>query len=253
MTAYHGGKQRIGKRLAEMIHTTCIDIEDKHDFTIKGYCEPFCGMLGVYQHIPELFEEKELAYKAGDANKSVILMWNKAKRGWKPPTKTTAETYEKLKVSKPSAEKAFIGHQCSFGGLYFRVFRKERCRDLTSASKNVQRISKLVRDVKFKYGKYTQFSNLKGYVIYCDPPYSQYSDYYEDVGDRFQGFGRKKIKFDHEEFWDWCRRMAEHNIVFVSEYTAPRDFKVVNKVKSNISHGRAGKSDKNIEKLYVIY
>jgi DNA adenine methylase len=242
MTAYHGGKQRIGKKIAKMIYDTVENID------IKGYCEPFCGMLGVYQHIPELFENRDLVYKAGDVNKSVILMWNKAKRGWKPPTKTTAETYEKLKISRPSAEKAFIGHQCSFGGLYFRVFRKERCKNLTSSSKNVQRVSKLVRDVKFTPGKYTQFSNLKGYVIYCDPPYSQYSDYYEEVGE-----SRKKIKFDHEAFWDWCRRMSEHNIVFVSEYSAPRDFKVVKKVKSNISHGRPGKTDKNVEKLYVIY
>ena len=32
-------------------------------------CEPFCGMLGVYQHIPSLFDEEGLAnlkYLAGD-------------------------------------------------------------------------------------------------------------------------------------------------------------------------------------------
>lgn len=43
MTAYHGGKQRIGKEIATVI------ADMTQDVTIKGYCEPFCGMLGVYQ------------------------------------------------------------------------------------------------------------------------------------------------------------------------------------------------------------
>ena len=49
MTSYHGGKQRIGKVLAEIIYKTSIALEDK-DLKIRGYCEPFCGMLGMYRH-----------------------------------------------------------------------------------------------------------------------------------------------------------------------------------------------------------
>ena len=122
---------------------------------------------------------------------------------------------------------------------------------MASASKNVQRIGKELSRVSASLtpGKYTQFSNLKGYIIYCDPPYSQYSDYYEESGNG----DRSRIKFDHEAFWDWCREMAKDNIVFVSEYSAPSDFEVVKKVKSNISHGRHGKVDRNTEKLFVIY
>lgn len=47
MTCYNGGKQRIGKKLADIIYDESLDIEYEYDFTIKGYCEPFCGMLGV--------------------------------------------------------------------------------------------------------------------------------------------------------------------------------------------------------------
>ena len=74
MTCYNGGKQRIGKRLSAIISEESLDIEDEYDFAIKGYCEPFCGMLGVYQHIPELFDNHvpKLKYKAGDINKSVL-------------------------------------------------------------------------------------------------------------------------------------------------------------------------------------
>jgi hypothetical protein len=70
MTAYHGGKQRIGKQLAEVIVDESIE------------------MLGVYRHIPELFEEEgfeDLQYLAGDANESVVLMWRAAQKGWRPP------------------------------------------------------------------------------------------------------------------------------------------------------------------------
>ena len=89
MASYHGGKKRIGKELANIIVDETI-IEDE-GWDLKGYCEPFCGMLGVYQHIPELFEDEglKLKYKAGDTNKSVIMMLNEAKKGWKPPTNIT--------------------------------------------------------------------------------------------------------------------------------------------------------------------
>lgn len=55
MTAYHGGKQRLGKKLAEIIVDTSLDIVEDENWEIKGYCEPFCGMLGVYRHIPDFF------------------------------------------------------------------------------------------------------------------------------------------------------------------------------------------------------
>ena len=90
MTAYHGGKQRIGKKLARVIVEESLDIADYEGWDIKGYCEPFCGMLGVYQHIPKLFQDElggvdnplgyKLKYKAGDMNDSVVKMWNAAKK-----------------------------------------------------------------------------------------------------------------------------------------------------------------------------
>ena len=52
MTLYAGGKKRIGEEIANVIY----DISNESNFKIKGYCEPFCGMMGVYQHIPELWK-----------------------------------------------------------------------------------------------------------------------------------------------------------------------------------------------------
>ena len=47
-------------------------------------------------------------------------------------------------------------------------------------------------------------------IIYCDPPYVNTNDY--------------KIDFDRDNFYNWCRNQKN---VFISEYTAPLDFKLV--------------------------
>jgi hypothetical protein len=45
MTTYHGGKQRIGKKIAQIIVEESVDMSEEEGWNIKGYCEPFCGML----------------------------------------------------------------------------------------------------------------------------------------------------------------------------------------------------------------
>jgi len=76
MTSYHGGKQRIGAKIAQIIKSVSSQVEEQTGIRFKGYLEPFCGMLGVYQHIPELFSgHLRFKYQAGDINESVIKMW----------------------------------------------------------------------------------------------------------------------------------------------------------------------------------
>lgn len=240
MTGYHGGKQRIGKKLAEVIYDISTEIEDDEDFNIKGYCEPFCGMLGVYQHIPDLFEDHKLVYKAGDTNKSVIQMWKDSQNGWKPPNKCTEQTYLRLKKAQPSGAKGFIGHQCSFGGIFFGGFigRYGKSTNITKSSEKVRRIASKLANVKFSYGKYTQYSKLKGYIIYCDPPYSGTQCRYGE-------------QFDTEKFHRWCDKMSEHNIVFVSEYSKP-DGDVTEVYKSNARTRKAfGNQTTGSEKMFV--
>ena len=159
MTAYHGGKQRIGKKLAEVIVDESIDIAEEERFEIKGYCEPFCGMLGVYRYIPELFEEEgfdELDYLAGDTNGSVIAMWKAAQKGWKPPITCSEAKYNKLKNAKDSAMRGFVGHQCSFGGQFFNGYSKkyDATKNPEKASKRVIKIGDDLSDVKFNKTHY---------------------------------------------------------------------------------------------------
>jgi DNA adenine methylase len=236
MTAYHGGKQKIGKQIAKLIHDESIDIEEEYDFVIKGYCEPFCGMLGVYQHIPELFEDHspKLNYKAGDMNASVIQMWKLSQKGWKPPTEkyTKTEFMSMAGDGKSSAEKGYVGHLYGYMGKYFKPFdNRTTVSRRNKTSSKVSNIGLELSKVNFINGSYDKFSHLKNFIIYCDPPY-EIQNYYYDENDT-------KRKFEHKKFWDWCRKMSTDNIVYISEYSAPKDFEQI--------------WSKNKEKLFLNY
>lgn len=226
MTAYHGGKYRTGENIAKVITDYTLNIQTKTGIKIKGYCEPFCGMLGVYRHIPALFEEKgyhDLEYLAGDTNESVIMMWKEAQKGWKPPKTCSERTYNKLKNdSSPSAIKGFCCHQFSFGGEYCGSYACNygKSKDASTAANRVIEIADELYDVEFHAGQYQMFSKLKGFVIYCDPPYSNAKSLYKTED-------RSAMQFDSKIFWKWAKDMSKDNIVFVSEYQAPNGFRCV--------------------------
>ena len=231
MTRYHGGKQRVGKEIAKVISEKVKET----DREIEGYCEPFAGMLGVYQHIPKYFGERQMSYKAGDTNESVIKMWQDVQQGWVPPNSCSEENYNQLKNDiVSSAEKGFIGHQFSFGGIYFGKFVGNYGYSTTMKlpPKKVCKIAGELIDVEFTVGSYTQFSNLENYIIYCDPPYSK-------TECRYYTEDNSRLKFNHESFWEWVREMSKTNVVFVSEYSASEDFKCVYENKKiSVSRGR---------------
>ena len=240
MTSYHGGKQIIGKKLAQVISDKTKEI----NFKVKGYCEPFCGMLGVYQHILDHFSDIE--YNAGDINNNVINMWESAQQNWIPPTIVTEEEYNILKnETDSSAQKGYVGHQYGFGGKFFKGYAVKYGKkiDSTTASNRVVKIAKKLKLVKFSHGDYTQFSNLEGYVIYCDPPYINTETHYAS-------------SFKSKDFYDWCRTMSKNNLVFVSEYNAQDDFIEIWSKSSKLSgvsksEGKH-KSKVRTEKLYLL-
>jgi DNA adenine methylase len=251
----HGGKCRTGKEIAEYIHLISTILEDQGCFTINSYTEPFCGSLGVYRHIPKLFEEYDMVYKAADINESTIKMWQAVQTGWSPPRTCTEDEYNRLKViPTSSAVKGFIGHVCAFGSQYFGSFRYKHTTGSTDAKKDkhisgcadeIIRIGKQVKDVEFTAGDYRQFSDLQGSIIYCDPPY-------EGTVNKYYDEKRVLRKFNSSEFWDWARKMAKHNLVFVSSYTAPDDFILVWSAKKKATVVcKQGRDAAGTEKLYM--
>ena len=211
MTYYLGGKKKIGKDISIMIKNVS-DILDKND-EIKGDCEPFCGMMGVFQYIPETFsEKKKMKYIAGDRNPYIIKLWKGLQNGFRPPIKCTKKEYEEMKLKDDKSLKSiFVGFACAIRGVFRSTFIRT---DIKVQSEYCKDIGKKIKDVHLSEGDYSQFSKLKNFIIYCDPPYKNSISPYA-IGNKYNS------KFDYEKFLDWCNKMSENNIVFITEYTKP--------------------------------
>ena len=81
---------------------------------------------------------------------------------------------------------------------------------------------------------YDEIQILPNSVIYCDPPYKGTAEY---LG-----------SFNHEKFWDWVRCQTEP--VFVSEYQAPKDIKVIAAINKKTRLSAKGVTDAPPEKLF---
>lgn len=213
MTYYPGNKKKIGKDLAEIIYEESINIQNEDGFVIKGYCEPFFGMGGVYQHIPELFKSKKIKFVGGDRNPYLIKLWKGLQNGFTPPTKCLKSEYYKYKDEDNTSLKAiFLGFACGFRGVFRSTFNP--LINLKLLSDQCKNIGGKLKDVNLQVGDYKQYSNLKGYVIYCDCPYKNTQNAYA-IG------AVKNNDFNYTQFIDWCMKMSENNIIFISEYTKP--------------------------------
>ncbi len=102
-----------------------------------------------------------------------------------------------------------------------------------------ERQKPLLQSVELIHSSYSDLEIPPSSVIYCDPPYEGTTGY--------------KDKFNHVEFWQWCRdKQKEGHTIFVSEYNAPDDFECIWKQELNVSVAKNGKHKKAIEKLFTI-
>ena len=74
-------------------------------------------------------------------------------------------------------------------------------------------------------------------VIYCDVPY-------KDTGCGGYGGG----DFDHEAFYRWARQQDN---IFISEYSMPDDFIIVDEIEKTVLSAANGNSQKATERLYT--
>lgn len=228
---YLGGKKRIAKQIVEFL--------DPHINESKYYFEPFCGSCTIIEKI------ENIKRYASDKNEYLIDLYIALQNGWIPPKNITEEEYRYVKNNKEEnkALTAFCGIGCSYSGKWFGGY----CRDkkttrnyaLNAHNTLMNQLPK-IKDIVFKYKDYKE-CKPKNALIYCDPPYANTTKY-----DLFNGF-------DNNEFWEIMRMWSKNNLVFISEYKAPDDFKCVLEIATRTDlRNKNGKMIPRIEKLFQI-
>lgn len=249
MVVYQGGKSRLGKRIHDVIclleeYLYVHDHKNDKKYSKCDYFEPFVGMAGVLTHFGK---DNDRYLFACDANKDIILMWQALQRGWLPPVSCTRKKYESLKVSPThSAERGFIGTVASWGGIFFHAYRLDYNKNKDYVGEGYRSILKLLPFlVKVEFldpASYDEFEP-EGMVIYADPPYQGNA-----LGNKTSSLFRK---FDHTKFWNTMRLWSKNNLVVVSEWQAPSDFKQIWSANGTVSSGQGRKAKKFQDNLYV--
>jgi DNA adenine methylase len=212
-------------------------------FDNMNYIEPFCG----YCHILRRVENKK-SYKASDCNHLLITLL-KAVQNKRPLPKISEREYYKLKPQKGNtlrrAIACFTYSYCgkAWGGYVDKYVRNGQKKSYSEERKNYYRdlqhndqfMSSTIREIDYKK---LNFSNK---LIYCDPPYACTTGYKK---------GNDNNVFDSQHFWNTVRKWSKNNIVFVSEYNAPPDFKCLDSAIKQCSLAIEGRNDRK-EKLFV--
>jgi len=190
-----------------------------------------------------------------DIHKQLIALLNYAKENYNIlPHEITEHEYNIVKKNKQDYEDWYlglVGFCASFSAIYFDTYARSFKNDgitprnmSNEAIRNLQKQSPNLKNIKFINCGFLDLpkDKIKGYIIYCDPPYRNTAKY-------------KTETFPYEEFYQWCRDMSIHNKVLISEYNMPDDFECVWKKESKvlISSSKVKNDDKNIriEKLYT--
>lgn len=236
---YFGGKTRTCKQIEKIINK---NIKDGQTFISL-----FVGGGWIEQYIKA--DKKILC----DAHLYLIEMYKGLKDGYKLPTQITKEEYLYIKehLDEDRVLSGFVGFGCSHSGKFFRGYAKDStgrnyCLNAKNSMKN--KIDNGLLEADFYCSDYREWLDVEGTVIYCDPPYNNT----EPLDYKVKYNGSRLDKFDTQEFWENMRKLSQKNIVFISEYEAPCDFKVVweQDVSLDMRNKDGGKSQRT-ERLYV--
>lgn len=230
---YMGSKARIWKHIAPIILAN----------RLPYYVEPFCGGCNSL--------DKVTGPRIGvDSNWYLIEMWKALQTGWTPPEFISEDFYNDIRLYPSPFEPAlvaYVGFSLSFGGKWFGGYRRDKkgqkgdvknmaLQSIRSYRSIMEQAEKL-KDVKFLNCNYNEFYFPKA-TVYCDPPYQGTTLY-------------KTESFDYDAFWNWVRKISKSNQVFVSEYSAPEDFRCIWSMEIKSSLTQQTDAKKGVEKLFV--
>lgn len=234
---YMGSKNRLSKELVPIIQSYIDNMPN-----CNGYLEPFVGGANVIDKI-------KCEYKYGsDIHKELIAFLTALSNGYEPPFHITEEEYKYMKEHQDEFDdviKGYVGFQLSYGAKWFDTFRRDKIGKRKydeEAYRNVMKQAPNLQGIIFNCCDFRDIKDIENFVIYCDIPYKNTAKY-------------STKDFPYEEFYSWCRKMSKNNIVLISEYNMPEDFKCVweKDYKCLIYSGKEANDSKNnrMEKLFI--
>ena len=199
-----GGKARIAARIVQAIIADGAPTE--------MWWEPFVGGGNVMEYAAPLFDR----CAGSDAHPDLILMWQAAVQGWRPP-EVTREMYLELRHAEPSALRGFVGFGASFGGKWFGGYgASPRDGELWPASaRALARQAEVfaANGVGFFLAEFGTCAPPPGTTIYCDPPYSGTTKYAKSL--------------DYVTFYAQLTKWAVDCYVYVSGYALPDSVRAI--------------------------
>lgn len=204
--SYIGGKARGSDHILTLLN--------HHAFDRMDYLEPFVG----YAHILRRVENKR-SYRASDCNQLLVTLLKGVQLGERYPQISKSQ-YDALRGAHgdTSFRRAVAAFAYSFkGGEWRGYFDKRRGRAYADEHKryyDVLHACDVFQKTRLACTDYRRIQPDHK-LIYCDPPYKGTTGY------------NGGADFDHGEFWEHMRVWSRDNLVFVSEYRAPSDFKCI--------------------------
>lgn len=235
---YFGGKTRTWQDIANIIQCNIPNHQ-------SAFISPFTGGAWIECQI---VAKKSLS----DKHPYLIKMYQELQKGWEPPTHVSKDQYDYIKNNQDEnpALTGFVGFGCSFAGKWFGGYASDASKNCGNNQRNFcmnaynsimeKMIGLSIEDTTFDCKSYEEIIPQNS-IIYCDPPYANTTQYSDVVGN-----------FDSNKFWEIMKMWSKNNMVFISEYTAPKNFKFIwsKNVKLDIRDKNNEKQNR-MEKLFV--
>jgi site-specific DNA-adenine methylase len=228
---YMGSKRRLAKDIVPILQ----GIIDRNK--IEKYYEPFVGGANIIDKIKCPFRQ------GSDLNEYLVELLLARKYNFEFPERISEEEYKQVKNNKDKHQYWYvgaIGFLGNFGSKFFNGYARSGADKHSTYPQELRNLMlQNLTGIDFKYGSFETINIEHGSLVYCDPPYAGTTGY--------------KDKLDYEKFYSWCREIAKHSTVVISEYSMPDDFKVIKEWKLEVNFASQRKNSKiNTEKLFTL-
>ena len=237
MCAYPGGKSKNAEHILRILNDPMWDGYQ--------YYEPFVGMAHVLRRV-----RNKASYVASDSNELLIHLLRCVKEGATIPH-ITRERYSQLKAQHGvTLERAVAAHTFSFNGKpgfagYTHTYTRPNGKvdDMAESRRRYYKILEANETFRKADLQCCDYNVLQpsGALVYCDPPYAGTTGY----------AGTHGTAFDTDTFWRTAREWSRHNVVFVSEYSAPTDWACYASSEKRCSLAGGDKQTVRVERLFV--